>query len=328
MFLGDLVDVESYNDRLGVGGEGVLPGELGPAVELEGIEGGGGSEGGRGLVVTAGPGAALASLAAVPGERFGQVVPTRRMSVGAAEPDEAEGPAAFGAIDAAGASVLMRWRADWAEAVVEGRSGRGRVLLWNTTADRAWSNWPTDPSFVLAVREGARAVAGGAPGGEAVEGAERVNRTVGEVLTVEFDPGRAVTGAGVVGPDGRGAQPVAVDRGEPVAPGEPAGAAVRYGGADRVGWYTLSWDSPGVGAGANERVFAVNPDAAESDLTPVAGEAIGAALRPLAVTVERVGGVAGQEVAEDRPLWRVALGAVLALVVLESAFAAWVGREK
>ena len=314
VFVGDLVDVESYNERLyaggaggeGVeGGEGVLPGRLEPAEDA--------AEGARGLTVTAGPGGALASLAAVPSERFGQVVPTRWMGLTLAESSEE--------VDAGDAArVPMRWSGGWQPAVVEGQFGAGKVLWWLTTADRAWSNWPTDPSFVLAVREGARAVAGG--GGDG-----RVNRTVGEALSVAFEAGRAVTSAAVSGPGGAG--PVAVGRGEPVAPGEPTGAVVRYEPTDRAGWYTLSWEAPGPSLTPSERVFALNPDAAESDLTRVADGVIEAALEPLAVTVTRVGGVAGDDEASgDRPWWRMALGGVLALVVVESGFAAWVGREK
>ena len=32
---------------------------------------------------------------------------------------------------------------------------RGRVLLWTMTADKQWSDWPTEPSYVLAMREAA-----------------------------------------------------------------------------------------------------------------------------------------------------------------------------
>ena len=216
VFVGDLVEVESYNERLyevGAGGEGVLPGELLAAEDAP--------DDARGLFVTGGPGTALASLAAVPRERFSQVVQTRRMRVaapasgelssgvdGAAAADGAgaadglaQGAATSegsGASGASGGGVLMRWQANWAEAVIEGHLGEGKVLLWTTTADRAWSNWPTDPSFVLAVREGARAVAGGG------RDDGRVNRVVGEALTVALEAGRAVTGATVEGPGGGG----------------------------------------------------------------------------------------------------------------------------
>ena len=27
--------------------------------------------------------------------------------------------------------------------------GRGRVLFWTITADKSWSDWPTEPSYVL-----------------------------------------------------------------------------------------------------------------------------------------------------------------------------------
>ena len=339
------------------GGRGVLPGELRPAEEM--VEGGaseGGAEGARGLFVTAGPGSALGPLAAVPREQFGGVVATKVMPVEAVgegpvsgtsgdEPGRPPSPGPSrgeggqrepspgpsrgeGGKPAAGpsASTLMRWSAGWREAVIERHLGGGKVLLWTTTADRAWSNWPTDPSFVLAVRQGARAVAGRVGGSGA-----RVNRTVGEALTVEADAGRppgvatvALPSAnpGSSGSGGGGTVSATVDRGDPAAP------VIRYGETERTGFYTLSWEAAGVGPTTGERTFAVNPDAAESDLTPVPAEQIERALAPLAVTVTRLGdpGDGGEE-AGDRDLWRTAMLAVLGLVVMESAFAAWVGRE-
>ena len=103
---------------------------------------------------------------------------------------------------------------------------------------------------------------------------------------------------------------------------------IRVDETDRAGYYAVSWESPGVGPTMNQRTFAVNPDPAESDLTKVADGVIGAAMEPLAVTVTRVGDAAGDGVSGDRELWRGALLAVLAMVVVESALAAWVGREK
>ena len=47
--------------------------------------------------------------------------------------------------------VLARWNdSEHSPAVVEKRVGRGRVLLWTVTADRAWSGWPVDPTYLLA----------------------------------------------------------------------------------------------------------------------------------------------------------------------------------
>ena len=56
--------------------------------------------------------------------------------------------------------VLARWNdMPRSPAVIERIVGDGRVLLWTTTADRAGSDWPIEPSFVLAVREAVRGTA-------------------------------------------------------------------------------------------------------------------------------------------------------------------------
>ena len=36
--------------------------------------------------------------------------------------------------------------------------GHGHVLVWTVTADKAWSDWPSDPTYVLAMREAAKAL--------------------------------------------------------------------------------------------------------------------------------------------------------------------------
>ena len=56
--------------------------------------------------------------------------------------------------------VLARWNnAGTAPAVLEKKFGAGTVLLWTVSADRQWSDWPTDPSYVLAMRETAAGIA-------------------------------------------------------------------------------------------------------------------------------------------------------------------------
>src|SRR5262249_36544386 len=56
--------------------------------------------------------------------------------------------------------VLARWNdAASSPALLEKTIGRGRVLLWTIGADKRWSDWPAEPSYVLAMRETAKAVA-------------------------------------------------------------------------------------------------------------------------------------------------------------------------
>ena len=48
--------------------------------------------------------------------------------------------------------VLARWNAPGLPpAAIEKRVGKGRVVLWTVTADRSWSDWPTEGSYFIRV---------------------------------------------------------------------------------------------------------------------------------------------------------------------------------
>src|SRR5690606_23570959 len=77
--------------------------------------------------------------------------------------------------------VLARWNNPQSSpAVLEKQFGDGTVLLWTITADRGWSDWPTEPSYVLAQRMAANAVAARILRWE--------NLTAGQPLRYPLDP--------------------------------------------------------------------------------------------------------------------------------------------
>ncbi len=152
----------------------------------------------------------------------------------------------------AGAHVLARFD-DGAPALVEGRRGRGRVLLFTATADRDWTDWPIRTSFLPAMQRFAAWLAGG------LDDRRDAPVMVGGSRALALDEGERLVA--LVGPDGR-------ERGR--AELERAGLAERPDGV-----LAFSPPEPGlwqvkVRAGGQERLeprlaFSVGADPRESD---------------------------------------------------------------
>jgi hypothetical protein len=84
---------------------------------------------------------------------------------------------------------------DGSPALVEGRRGKGRVLLFTSSADRDWTDWPIRTSFLPAMQRFAGFLAG------SLEERRDPPLPVGAPRTVRADEGETV--AALVGPDGR-----------------------------------------------------------------------------------------------------------------------------
>jgi hypothetical protein len=84
---------------------------------------------------------------------------------------------------------------DGAPALVEARRGRGRVLLFTSTVDRDWNDWPIRTSFLPAMQRFAAWLAG------ALEERRDQPTVVGAARLLRVGEGRTVTG--LVGPDGK-----------------------------------------------------------------------------------------------------------------------------
>jgi hypothetical protein len=93
---------------------------------------------------------------------------------------------------------------DGAPALVESRVGKGRVLLFTSTADRDWTDWPIRTSFLPAMQRFAGWLAGG------LDDRKEATVAVGEARTVRLDEGESLVA--LVGP------------GRPRAPARRAGA--------------------------------------------------------------------------------------------------------
>ena len=299
IFTGDRIDAELYSDLLGPDGAGLLPaamvGPLGREV--------------RGLIVE--------SVRPSPLEALLQLKPAALERVAARQVMGVEEPAEG---DSAG-RVLARWNDPGrSPAVIDRTVGDGRVLLWTTTADRDGSDWPIEPSFVLAVREAVLGASRPTPGGRTInagEAARRLIRTSQPIADARVEPPG-------------GAEPRAL----PVVPlpDEEAGdlgpaSAVALPDTRRAGLYRLSW-TEGI-LGAHSDVFAVNPDPRESELNRIAQDDLRALLRPLDVEVATVsGGAADLFSPTGREIWRELVALLLVLLVAEPALAAWAGRSR
>ncbi len=196
-------------------------------------------------------------------------------------------------------------------AIVEKRVGRGRSILVTTAADASWSALPMWLSYVPIVQE---LVA------EAVRGkVGQRNLRVGQTLAGDV---RAAPSEGIVS--------VTVPSGEtkPVRLKSDGGLNHwSFGTAEYSGVYRVEFGPPLL----REELFAVNADAAESDLRKITPEELrdevwpGVPFEPFGWQADS-GGPATPTTRRD-PLHRWLLLAALALLLAEPALACWLGRR-
>lgn len=301
IFPGEQVDPDNYNQLLYAGGQGLLP------VAMDSIA----DEELTGMVVEAGDQSPLAALGQLNPAVLERIKLRKFFQVKLPE-DEAEG-----------VRVLARWNnASASPAVIEKAVGAGRVILWTVTADKAWSDWPTEPSYVLAVREAAKAIAHSDAAARTV--------TAGEALRRPLPPKHEITDAVVEVPHGDKPQPLQIAT-EATGPAEklPAGDRPRLlvdEDTRRAGLYKMTWkDST---SGAESDLFAANPDARESDLARYTPDELKKLWSPLEVEV--IAANAGQDASmavQGQEIWRSLASCLLCLVVVEACFATWTGRQ-
>jgi hypothetical protein len=196
---------------------------------------------------------------------------------------------------------------DGAPALVEGRRGKGRVLLFTSSADRDWTDWPIRTSFLPAMQRFAGWLAGG------LDDRRDAPAPVGATRTLRLEEGEAL--AALVGPDGRERR-----RGEL----EREGLRESRGAVEIVPREPGLWQVK-VRAGGQERLeprlaFAVVPDPRESDTRRLAPAELTAWFGGAAhATVE---GEARAPRGEEVPLWSILLVLGVALFLLEGVLLA------
>jgi hypothetical protein len=202
------------------------------------------------------------------------------------------------------ATVLASYD-DGAPALVEGRRGKGRVLLFTSSADRDWTDWPIRTSFLPAMQRFAGFLAGGLE--------ERRDRALvaGAQRTIALEPGERLVS--LLGPDGR-------ERGE--AELERMGLGEGDGGGLVVtprepGLWQVKVQAQGKGERVDPRLaFSVSPDPRESDTRRLEPEELtayfgGASHAKVEGDAQAAG--AGRSI----PLWSILLVLAVAVFFLE-----------
>ncbi len=289
IFLGEQVDPAAYNRVLYRNGQGLLPAEVVRFREEEAT----------GLVLENFADSPLAPLAGLKTDALSRIRP-KRFAETAVPSDSGEA-----------VRVLARWNdTRQSPALIEKRIGDGRVLLWTITADKKWSDWPTDGSYVLAVRQAVMAIA--------AHPAQRDNVMAGLPLRYRLERKGAPLAASVKPAGRERAEVAAVDRSDPKAP------TLRFDKTLQAGFYIMEWKDPVLGD--LSRLFAVSPDVRESNLAVIRTDELKTLLARLDPQIVRLGETRVESGGSATELWRSVVWGLLALIVVESCLAAWVGR--
>jgi hypothetical protein len=190
--------------------------------------------------------------------------------------------------------VLARYT-NGAVAMVEGRVGDGRVLLYTSTIDRDWNDLVIHPGFLPLMQQAMRYLA------RKQDSGSRAGVVVGRSAVLPIQPGD--TRVEVRGPEGVRT----IFEGERLA----ERVAVRFNDTDRPGFYRV-WvtDESGESRRRPESEFAVNLDPRGSDLAPVPPERLPAG------DAARVRAPVEHERRVE--LWHVIAAGLLLLLVVES----------
>lgn len=219
---------------------------------------------------------------------------------------------ASGEVSAAG-SVMLRF-ADGSPAAVERAVGRGRVMMFASTAGTAWNDLPVRPAFVPILHRSVAWL------GESREG--QANVRTGTRASVRLGPEWAEREVSVLAPGN-----TAASRTTHLVHARAAGVQLDYDEATRSGVYRVS--APG--SATPLALFAAQLDPEESDQTPLAPERR-RELEEIAQVLEWMPGVDLRAVIERErvgvELWLPAVLAVLLLGLTETFLAQRFSRSK
>jgi len=213
------------------------------------------------------------------------------------------------------APVVLAAFDDGAPALVEARRGRGRVLLYTSSVDRQWSDWPLRTSFLPAVQRFAAWLAG------ALEDRRDAPVVVGAARQVRLGEGRQVRA--LVAPDGTvlaapapGAGPASLGAGAADAVEVTDGGAAFGFTPRRCGLWQVKVAERGAERIDPALAIAVVPDPRESDTRRLQPGELTAWLGGEAhAKVDGPGGPALQ--GQGVPLWSWLLAAAVALFLAE-----------
>jgi hypothetical protein len=318
VFLGEHIDPEGYNSLMYRGGEGLLPAGLGDRVAAPP------GSAGTGLMTKGLTHPAVRAFSAAP-ELFASVRVWGFFDVQleAENPNEPQDSAEKSESTTPGegegrspARVALRYQDEAGSvAVIERSYGRGRVMLVTTTCDRDWTNWPEQPSYVVAMLELAQFLGKSTSGFGQVAVAEPIRLNV---------PAELFQSEAVV-----------------KSPSYPSRAEVELRGtpAPETGQLVFVWEDtlePGPyrfelrrrGGDATDRIVSVNVDPRESDLKKLSEAEVRQALP--GVEFQYVTSSGEFEKRSDigrRELWPTMLVLAVFALMLEQGLAWWFGRQ-
>lgn len=300
-FLGDQVDPDNYNRHLALRGPGLLPAKL----ELPR------DESVVGLALDEKTPSSVDALRQLNTSVLERIKIHKRYSIQLS--DDPDGSV----------RILARWNdAEASPALVEKLIGRGRVLLWTITADKNWSDWPMEPSYVLAVRETAKAIAR--------TDSEAHELIAGEVLRCPVSVDRQISSPLLEFPGADEPKPPLIEAPPEKGRGPSEGGATQsllWQETQRAGLYRLTWQETPGGSASNQ--FAVNPEARESDLAKIEIADLKKRWRGLdPEIVLSISTSASDTATRGQEVWRSLAYCLLGMMGLESCFATWVGRQR
>lgn len=209
-----------------------------------------------------------------------------------------------------GSHVLAHYTdKDQTAALIERPLGEGHVVVFNTSADRDWSDWPTDPSYSVLLQEWTRHIS-------PRHGSE-YNVDCGSEISWEHTPGKSYT---VVTPMGK--------RIPLTSPADPADTRMRFSRTSQAGFYLVETHQAGDKtreSGAGIKVFACRRSPLESDLKVLHENELSRLLesRNLRFTIGQDIEIEDFKREQEGELWRW-LALVVGSLLLVELFAAYV----
>lgn len=245
-------------------------------------------------------------------------------------------------------------------AMVEKGFDKGRVVVVTTPADADWSTWTDDPSYVIAMQELARYVAGNVAGRGELRVGEPIRQPVdltryridaalelpGDRRTsVKASPEEPSGNPGKPAPDGDGADGENTDKSE--AEGDQSGAEggsdapstgdapreastvweVEYDGTERRGFYRLQLTR--TDGGTEKLLFAANVDPQEGDLRRVDRTRLDGQFGDAPIKVIRGEDAAGQQaVGSQWEIWKYLLVGLVGVLLGEQVLGFLFGKRR
>ncbi len=282
IFLGDLVSADNYNRYGYADGRGVFPGKIGRPVDL--------------IATAAGATEFKLDRQVHPIVAEFAAHPTSGLFLARVErylPIE---------LGANRSEVVLRYGND-EPALLESAFGKGRVLLWTTTANMDWTNLPAKGDYVAVMLNAVSYLV--RPHGE------HRNVLIGQSVIEPLSPAESSMPMRVTTSEGAAFEPSVVTHGEALA--------ISHGPIDRAQFLTLS-------IGSTSRVVAANIDSAESNLQSMDDRKLAAALdRPVRIVSDTAATNEQPIAARSNELSSMALYAVMVLLLGEIWLAMWFG---